>query len=74
MVYRKIAKGIPPLNRLKIGKKITIEGGWNKNYMKLIGDGMIVNSNYTGTSLNGLTQVVKSKGNNSFQLFQTTIT
>ena len=23
----KIAKGIPPLNRLKIGKKITIEGG-----------------------------------------------
>ena len=33
-----------------------------KNYMKLIGIGMIVNSNYIGTSLNGSIQEVKQKG------------
>ena len=43
----------------------------SKNYMKLIRGGMIGNSNYIGTRLNGLIQEVKSKGKNLFSFFKT---
>ena len=38
--------------------------------MKLIGIGMIGNSNYIGTILNGSIQEMKSKGKNPFQFLQ----
>ena len=38
--------------------------------MKLIGDRRIGNFNYIVTSLNGLTQELKSKGKNPFQVLQ----
>ena len=51
----KIAKGLPPLRRTKISKnhKIRME---LKKYMRLISGGTIVNSDDTGTILNGLIQ------------------
>ena len=58
MVYGKNAKGIPPLKISKLSKKHNIMRIKSKNYMKLISDGMIGNSNYIGTSLNGLIQEV----------------
>ena len=58
MVYGNITKGIPPLRRPKLSKsdkrkmmKYTI-----KIYKKLIGIGMIGDSNYIGTSLSGSIQ------------------
>ena len=63
MVYEKITKWLPPLRRSKLSKKEQDkEEEIEKNYMKLISGGMIGNSNYIGTSLNGLIQEVKSKG------------
>ena len=41
-----------------------------KNYMKLISGGKIGNSNYSGTSLNGLIQEVKLKGKIPIQFLQ----
>ena len=41
-----------------------------KNYMGLINGGMIRNSNYIGTSLNGLIQEVKLKGKNPIQFLK----
>ena len=38
--------------------------------MKLISGGMIGNSNYIGTSLNGWIQEVEPKGINTFQFIQ----
>ena len=71
MVYVKITKGLPPLRRPKLSKKSQEkEDEIKKNYMKLIGIGMIVNSNYIGTSLNASIQELKSKGENPFQFIQ----
>ena len=62
------AKGIPPLKRSKLSKKSQDkEDKFLKNCMKLISGGMIVTSNYIGTSLNGLIQEVYPKGINPFQ-------
>ena len=60
MVYEKIKiKGLPPLRRPKLIKKAQEkEDEIKKTYMKLIGIGMIRNSNYIGTSLNGSIQEV----------------
>ena len=41
-----------------------------KNYMKLIGIGIIGDFNYIGTSLSGLILEVKSKDNNPIQFLQ----
>ena len=56
MVYGKITKGLPPLRIPKLGKKSKYNEDEIKNYIKLIGIGMIGNSNYTGTSLSGSIQ------------------
>ena len=51
----KSARGLPPLRRTKLSKKAQErQDEIQKNYMKLISGGMIGNSNYIGTSLNGL--------------------
>ena len=69
------AKGIPALMRSKLSKKYNIRSmKLNKNYTKLISGGIIENSNYIGTSLNGLIQEVKPKGINTFQFLQESFT
>ena len=71
----KISKGLPPLRRQKLSKKSQDEEDEiKKNYMKLISGGMIKNSNYIGTSLNGLIQEVKLKGKNPIQFLQKSFT
>ena len=51
---KKIAKGLPPLSRTKLSKKSQEnQDEIQKNYMKLISVGMIVNSSCSGTNLNG---------------------
>ena len=58
----RIIKGLPPLRRPKLSKKSQEkENEIIKNYMKLIGIGMIGNSNYIGTRLNWSIQEVESK-------------
>ena len=52
----KITKGLPPLRRPKLSKKAQDKQDEKKNYMKLIGIGMIGNSNYIGTILSGTIQ------------------
>ena len=52
----KSAKGLPPLRISKIGKKAQDKEDGIKKYMKLVSGGMIRDSNYIGTSLNGLIQ------------------
>ena len=56
MVYGKSARGLlPPLKRTKLSKKAQERKDLiQKNYMKLMGSLMIVNSNYIGKILNGL--------------------
>ena len=66
MVYRKITKWLPPLRRPKLSKKSQEKEDGIKKYMKLIGMGIIGNSNYIGTSLSGSIQEVKSKGKTLF--------
>ena len=66
----KITKGLPPLRRPKLSKKSQEEEDEIWKYMKLIGIGMIGNSNYVGTSMNGSIQEVKSKGKNLFSFFK----
>ena len=44
-----------------------------KNYKKLISGGIIRDSNYIGTSLNGSIEVVKSRGKNTIQFLQNRI-
>ena len=53
MITGKIAKGVPPLRRSTLSKKSQDKEDENKNYMRLISGGNIINSNYIGTSLNG---------------------
>ena len=51
------AKGLPPLKRTKLSKKAQERHDLIKtNFFNLIGGGMIGNSNYIGTCLNGLIQ------------------
>ena len=67
----KSAKGIPPLRISILSKEAKDkEVGFKKNYMKLIIGGMIGNSNYIGTSLNGSIQEVEQKIINPFQFVQ----
>ena len=64
-------KGLPQLSRPKISKKAQDKENVIKNtYMKLICGGIIGNSNYIGTRLNGLIQEVKSKGKNPIDFLQ----
>ena len=71
----KIAKGLPPLRRSKLIKKAQDkEDESKKNYMKLISDGMIGNSNCIITSLNWLMLEIKLKGINPIQLLQISFT
>ena len=54
---KKWEKGLPPLKRTKQSKKAQERHDLiSKNFMTLIGGGMIGNSNYIGTCLNGLIQ------------------
>ena len=56
----KINKVLLPLSKPKLSKKSQEkEDEILKNYMKLIGIGMIGNSNYIGKSLNGSIQEFK---------------
>ena len=67
---KKSAKGLPPPRRPKLSKKAQYkEYEIKEKYMRLISGGIIVNSNYIGTSLNGLIQEVKSKGKTIFSFF-----
>ena len=60
MVYGKITKGLPPLRIPKLSKKSQEkEDEYIYIYMKLIGIGMIGNTNYIGKILNGSIQEVK---------------
>ena len=68
MVYGKIIKELPPLRRPKLSKKAQEKD--DKNYMKLIGIGMIRYSNYIGISLSGSIQEVKLKEENLIQFLQ----
>ena len=56
----KNTKGLPPLRRPKLSKKSQEKEDKIENiYIKLMGIGIIVNSNYIGTSLSGSIQEVK---------------
>ena len=69
------AKGLSPLKRSKLSKKAQEkQDKIQKNYMKLISGGMIVNSNYIGTILNGWIQKPSSKGINPIQFLQKSFT
>ena len=71
MVCEKNAKGLPPLKRYNLIKKSQEkQNKIQKSYMKLISGGMIENSNYIRTSLNGWTQKRSSKGINPIQFLQ----
>ena len=53
----KSARGLPPLRiSILIKKAQDKEDEIRKNYMKLISGGIIVNSNYIATRLNGIIQ------------------
>ena len=63
---KKLTKGLPPLRIPKQSKK-----AYKINiYIKVLGIGIIENSNYIGTSLNGSIQEVKSKGKIFIQFLQ----
>ena len=71
MVYGGSAKVISPLRIPKLSKKHKRRRmKFKKNYMKLISGGMIGNSNYIGTRLNGWIQNLSLKGNNPIQFFK----
>ena len=57
--YTKKTKGLTPLRIPKLSKKLQEKEEKIKNYIKRIGIGMIRNSNYIGTSLNGSIQEFK---------------
>ena len=51
---KKCERGLPPLKRTKLSKKAQDRHDIiSKKFMNLIGGGIIVNSNFIGTSLNG---------------------
>ena len=55
----KITKGLPPIIRPKLSEKAQYKKGEIENNMRIIGIGMIGNSNYIGPRLNGSIQEVK---------------
>ena len=65
----KVTKGLPPPRRTKLSKNHKRRSMRFKNYMRLIGIGMIGNYNYIDIILNGSIQKVKSKGKNLFSFF-----
>ena len=72
MVFEKCEKGLLPLKRTKLSKKEHNRDDiiLKKNFMYIIGGGMIGNSNYIGTCLNGLIQNQPPKELNQFQFLQ----
>ena len=64
------SKLLPPLRRSKLSKQAQDKEDKIENYMKLISGGMIGNSDYIGTSLNGLIQEVKPKVITLFGFFK----
>ena len=67
----KCEKGITPLKRKKLSKKAQERDDLIKNQIfNIIGGGMIGNSNYSGTCLNGLIQNQPPKELNPFQFLQ----
>ena len=65
------SKGLPPLRRTKLSKKHKKSRMKFRNiYMKLISSGMIGNSNFIGTNLNGWIQNLSTKGINPIQFLQ----
>ena len=70
MVNGKNDKGLPPLRRPKLSKKHKRRRMRLKNYIWLIGCGMIGNSNYIGKRFNWLIQEGKSKGKNPIHFLQ----
>ena len=70
-MFEKCEKGLPPLKRTKLSKKAQDRHDLiKKNFMNLIGGGMIGNSNYIGTCLNGLILNQPPKELNPFQFLQ----
>ena len=71
----KSAKGLPLLKRSKLSKDHKISRiKFKKDYMKLISAGMIGDSNYIGTSLNGWIQKLSSKGINPIKFLPKSFT
>ena len=69
---KKRARGLPLLKGKKLGKKSQDRHDIIlKNFMNLIGGGMIGNYKYIGTCLNGLIQNQPPKELNPFQFFKT---
>ena len=71
----KCAKGLPPLRIPQLSKNHKRNRfKFKKNYIKLISGGMVVNSNYIETSLNGWIQNLSSNGINPIQFIQKSYT
>ena len=71
IVFEKCARGLPPLKRKKLSKKVQERHDYIlKNCMNQIGGGMIGDSNCIGTSLNGLRLNQPPNGLNLFQFLQ----
>ena len=67
----KSSNGLPPLNRSKWSKKAQEkQDEIQKIYMKLISGGIIGDSNYIGTILNGWIKKLSPKGINPIQFIQ----
>ena len=69
-IWKNIFEGLSPLRRPKLSKKVQDKGDEIQKKMKIISGGMIGNSNYIGTSFNGLIQELKLKGKNLIQFIQ----
>ena len=65
----KNAKGLSVLRRTILSEIAQENEDKIEKHMKLISGGIIGNSNYIGTRLNGLVQEVKSKGKKPIQFF-----
>ena len=67
----KCSKGLPPLKRTKLSKRAQERNYLlKKNFLNIIGGGIIENSNYIGTCLNGLIQNQLPKELSPFQFLQ----
>ena len=71
MVFEKCEKGLPPSKRTKLSKKAQERDDLiEKNFMNIIGGGIIGYSNYIGTFLNGLILDITPKELKPFQFLQ----
>ena len=71
LYMKKSDKGIPPLNRSKLSKKHKKSRIKSKNiFLNLLSGGMLGDSNYIGTSLNGWIQKLSPKGINHIQFIR----